>query len=256
MIVAITAKDGVLNSEVDPRFGRAAFFVIADTDTLEARIIDNSESVNASSGAGTGAAQTLSELGVDALYTGQVGPKASEVLKAAGIECHQGTTGTVADVLNAVTPGQAAPDAPSKAARSAAAAEAVPVEAPEPGAIRVAVPADDTQGLKAPRSGHFGRCNHYSLVDIKDGGIVNVQSRPNADHVEGGCMGPVMLLKGWAVSVVIVSGIGGRPLQGFNEQGIEVFAGQGATVSETIVAYIRGELPPMGSDQVCGGRNG
>ena len=35
MKIAVTAQGGELTSELDPRFGRAAWFVIVDTDTGE-----------------------------------------------------------------------------------------------------------------------------------------------------------------------------------------------------------------------------
>ena len=52
MKVAITAQGGELSSELDPRFGRARWFVIVDTETDAVEAVDNSSGFNASSGAG------------------------------------------------------------------------------------------------------------------------------------------------------------------------------------------------------------
>lgn len=252
MIIAITAVDGSLQSPVEARFGRAPFFMIANTETQEVFAHDNAEGVNASNGAGTGAAQTLSEYKVDVLYTGRVGPKAAEVLQKAGIEYREETTGTVAEVLHAASKEFPAP-APASIQSTPVAAPEAELDALQKGAIRVAVPANNDQGLWATRSGHFGHCAFYSLVDVYDNQIVNIQSRPNGGHVQGGCMAPVNLLKSWGVSVVVVSGIGGRPLQGFREQGMEVYGGLGDTVEDAVQSFIRGEVAPFGNDQVCGG---
>jgi len=100
MLVAITAVENSLQAEIDPRFGRAAYFMIVDTETEELTAHNNSDGVGASNGAGTGAAQTLSEYRVEALYTGSVGPKAAGVLDQANIPYYENITGTVQGVLD------------------------------------------------------------------------------------------------------------------------------------------------------------
>ncbi|SDZ83375.1 Predicted Fe-Mo cluster-binding protein, NifX family [Desulfuromusa kysingii] len=105
MLIAITAQENSLQSEIDPRFGRAAYYLIINTETDEVTGHDNSAGINAANGAGTGAAQTLSEYGVEALYTGKVGPKAAEVLNQAKIPYFEDISGTVQDVLDQIKGG-------------------------------------------------------------------------------------------------------------------------------------------------------
>ncbi len=109
MLIAFTAMENSLEAAIDPRFGRAAFYIIVNTVTDEVTIHDNSDGINASNGAGTGAAQTLSEYGVEELYTGRVGPKAAEVLDKAGIRYYENITGTVQEALNQIKSGQLSP---------------------------------------------------------------------------------------------------------------------------------------------------
>jgi predicted Fe-Mo cluster-binding NifX family protein len=109
MVIAFTAMENSLEAAIDPRFGRAAFYIIVNTVTDEVTIHDNSDGINASNGAGTGAAQTLSEYGVEELYTGRVGPKAADVLDKAGIRYYENITGTVQDALNRIKSGQFSP---------------------------------------------------------------------------------------------------------------------------------------------------
>lgn len=94
-----------MQSAIDPRFGRAAYYLIVNTETDEVTVHNNSDGVGASNGAGTGAAQTLSEYGVEALYTGKVGPKAAEVLKQANIPYYENITGTAQSVLDQLKAG-------------------------------------------------------------------------------------------------------------------------------------------------------
>ena len=99
MKVAITAKGGDLLSEVDPRFGRAAHIIIIDSATLEFEVVDNSASANSFKGAGIQAATIVHERGAEVLMTGYCGPKAFQVLQAAGIKVVSGVSGTVTEAL-------------------------------------------------------------------------------------------------------------------------------------------------------------
>lgn len=94
MKIAITSSGDNLNSQMDPRFGRCQYFVVVDPDTMDFKAIPN-ESAVASGGAGIQAAQTIVNVGINTLITGNMGPNAFEVLSAAGIETMTGASGTV-----------------------------------------------------------------------------------------------------------------------------------------------------------------
>lgn len=61
MKIAITSKGRNLDADVDPRFGRAAYILISDTDTLEVEAIDNAQNANSFKGTGIHAAAFISE---------------------------------------------------------------------------------------------------------------------------------------------------------------------------------------------------
>jgi len=52
---------------------------------------------------------------------------------------------------------------------------------------RIAIPSMEDGGLDGRRSGHFGHCDVFTLVDVKDGKIVQVSTIANGGHVQGGC---------------------------------------------------------------------
>lgn len=89
MIIAITAGGKTLESAFDTRFGRAAGFILFDTDTATATFCDNTQNLEAAQGAGIQAAQTVANAGARVLITGHCGPKAFTVLQAAGIKIYQ-----------------------------------------------------------------------------------------------------------------------------------------------------------------------
>lgn len=119
---------------------------------------------------------------------------------------------------------------------------------------RIAIPSESVGGLDGLRSGHFGHCDVFTLVDVEGGEIKQVTTVPNQTHVQGGCMVPVNLLAGHNVSALVVGGIGMRPLMGFRQAGIDVY--HDATRQEirpVVEDLIAGKLPVIGDDQVCGG---
>jgi predicted Fe-Mo cluster-binding NifX family protein len=91
--LAVPSAGPGLDDLVDPRFGRAAGFLVVDLDTMETRYIDNGRSQVMGQGAGIQAAETVARAGVGALLTGYVGPKAFQALTAAGIGIGQDLAG-------------------------------------------------------------------------------------------------------------------------------------------------------------------
>jgi predicted Fe-Mo cluster-binding NifX family protein len=89
------------------------------------------------------------------------------------------------------------------------------------------------------------------VVEVLDGAMTSVEVVPNAPHEEGGCMRPVLMLAEQNVDAIVVDGIGGRPLMGFNQVGIAVLAGTGADVQTAVTAYIEGILPVVGLEGAC-----
>lgn len=122
---------------------------------------------------------------------------------------------------------------------------------------RIAIPSMEQGGLGGVRSGHFGHCDVFTLVDVEDGQIKEVTILPNQEHAQGGCMIPVNLLADNNVNALIVGGIGMRPLMGFRNAGIDVYYdAQRAEIQPVVEDLIAGELPAIGDDQVCGGGQG
>ncbi|MFZ2630321.1 MAG: NifB/NifX family molybdenum-iron cluster-binding protein [Desulfosalsimonadaceae bacterium] len=87
--IAVSCEEPGLESMVDPRFGRAAGFLIVDPDTMTFEFIDNGASQVMAQGAGIQAAENIARSGAKVLLTGYVGPKAFKGLSAAGIKICQ-----------------------------------------------------------------------------------------------------------------------------------------------------------------------
>jgi len=120
--------------------------------------------------------------------------------------------------------------------------------------MRLAVPSMAPGGIDAERSGHFGRCDFFTILNFDDDkkytGCDIVENPP---HVEGGCLAPVNLLAGHEVDAIVVMGIGMRPLMGFKSVGIQVLVSEGGVVSEVRDHFVKGEVGAIQENQVCGG---
>ena len=99
MKIAVSSRGPQLTSEVDPRFGRASYILIVDSETSEIEVLNNSLNANAFKGAGIQAATMVSDKGANVVMTGYCGPKAFEVLAAANIRVVNDVGGTVSEAI-------------------------------------------------------------------------------------------------------------------------------------------------------------
>ena len=98
MKIAITSTGQTLDSQVDPRFGRTAYFIIVDTKSMEFGAIEN-QNINAAGGAGINSAKVVIDAEAKAVLTGNCGPNAQRTLSAADVKLYTGVTGTISEVI-------------------------------------------------------------------------------------------------------------------------------------------------------------
>jgi len=98
--IAVSCDAPSLDTQVDPRFGRAAGFLIVDPETMDFEYVDNGTSQTMAQGAGIQAAENVARTGASVVLTGSVGPKAFQALTAAGISIgHQMDNMTVREAV-------------------------------------------------------------------------------------------------------------------------------------------------------------
>lgn len=85
MILLISVQQPDINSLVDERFGRSAWFLRVDTETLDWQAFEN-PSCNNRGGAGVATAQFAVDHQASAVVSGNFGPNAVSALQAAGIQ--------------------------------------------------------------------------------------------------------------------------------------------------------------------------
>jgi predicted Fe-Mo cluster-binding NifX family protein len=108
MKIAVPATKPQLSSPVDPRFGRAPYIIIVNSETMDFEALENPNLDNPS-GAGIQLAQLIAEKGAQVVLTGSCGPNAFQTLQAADIGVIIGVAGTVEEALKRFISGQFRP---------------------------------------------------------------------------------------------------------------------------------------------------
>ncbi|MCK5046075.1 MAG: NifB/NifX family molybdenum-iron cluster-binding protein, partial [Candidatus Heimdallarchaeota archaeon] len=103
MKIAISSSGDNLQSAVDSRFGRCMNFIIIEISEMSLTVHQNSAQF-VGHGAGTKAAQDLLKFGVSAVISGNIGPNAFQVLRAANIRMYT-SSGTIENAVEAFKKG-------------------------------------------------------------------------------------------------------------------------------------------------------
>lgn len=85
MKIAITSTGNSLESTIDQRFGRCAYFVIYDTENQAMEFIPNSNK-DAEDGAGPAAVQLVASRNVNKIISGEFGMKIKSLLDSLKIQ--------------------------------------------------------------------------------------------------------------------------------------------------------------------------
>jgi predicted Fe-Mo cluster-binding NifX family protein len=108
--------------------------------------------------------------------------------------------------------------------------------------MRIAVSADNKNGLDSVVSPHFGRCPHFVLVDL-DGHEVQELREVNNPHFAHHQPGQVpAYVDSLGANVMLTGGMGGRAIMFFQQFGIEGVTGAYGTVRQSVERYLGGEL--------------
>lgn len=106
---------------------------------------------------------------------------------------------------------------------------------------RIAIATDDGQVAQ-----HFGRCQKYTLIDVKDGKEIRREMMDCPEHEPGFLPGYLGEKK---VNLVIAGGMGGRAQGLFQQNQIGVIAGVSGTIEGVLKSYLQGTL--KGGDNLC-----
>ena len=95
-------------------------------------------------------------------------------------------------------------------------------------------------------SAHFGRCPHFTIMEIENGNVVKKEVAANPGHSPGFIP---QFLHEKGVGVIIAGGMGMRATGFFDELGIKPIVGISGKIDEVIEQLIQGTL--KGGESLC-----
>ncbi len=109
MKICITSQGQTLDATVDPRFGRAAYFLLVDPESMSFEVLAN-QALSLGGGVGIQAAKQVIDAGAKAVLTGNCGPNAFQTLQAGGVTVYSGVSGSVRQAAEAFKAGRLTAD--------------------------------------------------------------------------------------------------------------------------------------------------
>ncbi|MBU0492868.1 MAG: NifB/NifX family molybdenum-iron cluster-binding protein [Chloroflexi bacterium] len=108
--------------------------------------------------------------------------------------------------------------------------------------MRIAVSADNKNGLDSVVSPHFGRCPYFILVDVAGQEIERVSAINNPYYNQHEPGQVPAFINSYDVNVMLTGGMGGRAVAFFRQFGIEPVTGAAGTVRQSLERYLGGTL--------------
>ena len=104
----------------------------------------------------------------------------------------------------------------------------------------IAIPSNDGSTVEE----HFGHCRQFVLVNAENGREVSRESLTPPQHAPG--VFPAFLAEKGA-EVIITGGMGGRAVDLFKQNGIDVILGASGSIDANVAEFLKGELASTGS---------
>lgn len=108
--------------------------------------------------------------------------------------------------------------------------------------MKIAVTAENNNGLDSMVAHHFGHAPFFILVDVENGEVTATQG-VNNPFLNGHAPGQVPgFIQGQNANVMLSGGMGGRAIQFFEQAGILTATGADGTVRQALENYFGGKL--------------
>jgi len=115
--------------------------------------------------------------------------------------------------------------------------------------VKICIPVETVEGLKAKLHAHFGSAPYFLIYDT-DTDSFQMLDNSDKGHTHGMCQ-PLKVLEGQPINAVICVGMGQRAVQKLNQAGIRAYRVKGETAFEVIDFYQQGQLEEITVDNAC-----
>ncbi len=227
MRIAISGDGENINSNIDQRFGRCKYFLIADIEgnkIVKTKAVLN-EGAEQGHGAGIKAAEQIGELKVNSVLTGELGPNATAVLDKLKIKAYH-ASGKAKDAINKFLKNEL--ELISETATPHSGIKSIEKSKGE----RIFFPLLDNNGEDSEISGHFGHAPFFGVYDVEKKELKIIEN--NLDHTDPNKSPIDQIEEAVNPTTIFAKGIGGRAIGIIAEKGLSLKTGDYDTVKEAI----------------------
>ncbi|MCD6408019.1 NifB/NifX family molybdenum-iron cluster-binding protein [bacterium] len=101
--------------------------------------------------------------------------------------------------------------------------------------MKIAISSDTENGLEAQVSSHFGRCPYFTIVEMENGEVKNLEIVKNPFFDSHGQPGQLPeFIKNLGVEIVVAGGIGQRAIVYFEKLGIKTITGVSGKIKDIL----------------------
>lgn len=108
--------------------------------------------------------------------------------------------------------------------------------------MRIAIAAENNNGLDSAVSHHFGRCPYFILVDVEVQEVKEVTGVKNPYHSKHNPGQVPAFINSHKVEVMLSGGMGRRAVEFFQQYDIQPVTGASGSVRQSLQRYLDGEL--------------
>lgn len=226
--ICVSSNGETLDSEIDSRFGRCEYFIIIDIDNYRISSVKSIKNISAQEerGAGISAAELIGKQGANLLITGDVGPKADEILKQLEIEVYKKSGNVRVAVSEYLEDDISKVDIKSSFINSSEEEKIVLKNQ------RIFIPLMEDKGELSEISLHFGHAPYFGLYNIDSEELIIKENK--LDHGSINKTPVDQIIEQVNPTIVYAQDMGARAINLFTEKNIVLKTGPYKIAKEVI----------------------
>ncbi len=115
----------------------------------------------------------------------------------------------------------------------------------------ISVPSMDNQGLSSEISIHFGKSPYFTILNVKNNQIEEIEVIKSLGRHEGGKMTAAEIVIQSKADVLLCANLGSKAVEMLNENGVKIYVGAFGTVENTFEQRKNGNLQHADEKSSC-----
>ena len=115
----------------------------------------------------------------------------------------------------------------------------------------ICIPSMDKEGLFSEISVHFGKSPYFTILDVKDNKIEEIEVIKSEGKHTGGKKTPAEIIIQSKPDVLLCANLGSKAIQMLNKEGVKIFIGASGDVENTFEEWKNNNLEPADEKTVC-----